>query len=180
MRWLTFFLCGGLALTLQSAVAPRLQLCGIRADGLLVFVVFFAMHARLPDAVVGAWIIGACADLMTIERAGLISMSYVLTAVWVASVRDHLFRYRVITQFVVTLMAALLVQVGWFVYRRLLYHPPDPFLTDLAVHALLASAYTAAWAPPVHKVLLAMPGTLGLARPRYTYAGMHHPDDRRV
>jgi len=58
MRWLSFLLLGVVLLTLQSAVAPRIELLGARPDWLLVVVVFFAMHAPPRDAVIGAWIIG--------------------------------------------------------------------------------------------------------------------------
>jgi len=71
----------------------------------------------------------------------------------------------------VTLVAGLTVNAGWLLYRRVLYNPAQSLLVDLAAQVMLASLYTAALAPPIHYSLLAMPGTLGLARPRYTYAG---------
>jgi rod shape-determining protein MreD len=174
MRWVMFILFVGLLLTLQSAVAPRLALFGLRPDWLLVAVVFFALHARVGDAVLGAWLIGAGADLMSLERLGLMALTYGLAAVLVLSIREYLFRERGRTQFGLTLLVCLLVQLGWLVYRRMAYDPALSVLSDLVFHSVAASVYTAVWAPLFHWAVLQRPGWLGVPRPRYTYAGIHH------
>ncbi len=180
MRWLTFMIFTVVVLTFQSAFAPRVELFGIRPDWLLGVVVFFAMYARPSDAVAGAWIIGACGDLMTIERLGLLALSYGLAAMLVTSVREYLFRYYGVTQFVVTFLVCLLIRVGWTVYRRVLYGPVDPLLIELMTDCLLVSLYTAAWVPLMHKVLLSVSRWFGIVRPRYTYAGLHGLVNTRV
>ena len=180
MRWVTFMLCAACALVLQSTIAPRLEILGCRPDWLLIVVVFFAMHARRWDAAVGAWIIGACADLMTIERPGLIALTYLLAAVVVASIREYFFRYRALTQAVVTGVASLFVHTVWAVYRHVLYEPREPFLIDFVSAVVLASAYTAVWALAFHKIMLRMLGVFGISRPRYMYAGLHRLDGARV
>ena len=167
-------------LTLQSTIAVRVEFFGARPDWLLVLVVFFAMHARMPDAAVGAWFIGAGADLMTVERPGLMAMTYLLAAVLVASAREYFFRYRSVTQFGVTLAVCLLVRTGWCVYRGLLYDAGGSIVLDVAVDVVLASLYTALWAPPLHKGLLAIAPYLGIHRPRYPYAGLERMRDVRV
>ena len=180
MRWLTFLVGGLVVLTLQSAVAPRVELLGARPDWLLVVVVFFAMHARMPDAAVGAWIIGAGADLMTLERPGLMATSYLLAALLVFPIREYFFRYRSATQFVVTFIVCVLVRGGWCLYYRMLYEPIAPILIDLTSGCLLTSIYTAVWAPPLHKILLPMSRLLGITRPRYTFAGLERMRELRV
>ncbi len=180
MRWVTFMLCAACALVLQSTIAPRVELFGCRPDWLLIVVVFFAMHARPSDAAIGAWIIGAGADLMTVERTGLIALSYLLAALGVASIREYFFRYRVLTQAVVTAVTCLVIHTGWLVYRHVLYDLNDAIVTDFAVSAVLASAYTAAWTPVFHGAMLGMSGVFGINRPRYTYAGLHQLDKARV
>ena len=171
MRWLSFILLAATALTLQSAIAPRFELFGVRPDWLLVIVVFFAMHASPRDAAIGAWIIGGCADLMTIERLGLMALTYTLVAVAVTSVRDYVFRDRALTQLLLTLVVSVLVRLAWTVYSRLLHDPGGALFVDLVLEVVIASVYTAVWAPLLHKGLLRMSRTFGLARPRYTYAG---------
>lgn len=170
MRWLTFILLAAAALTLQSAIAPRVAPFGIRPDWLLVVVVFFALHGRAPDAVAGAWVLGMCADLMTVERAGLIALTYTLIAILVCSTREYLFRRRAGTQFFVTLAACVMVRLAWTIYYRVLYDPADSLLATLATDVAMGSLYTAVWAPPLHRGLLHISRTLGLPRPRYTYA----------
>ena len=86
MRWLTFGILGVVFIVMQSTLAPRMEILGARPDFLLVLVVFFGMHGKLPDVAVGAWLLGFVADLMSIERLGLMAFSYMLTALLVASV----------------------------------------------------------------------------------------------
>lgn len=172
MRWVTFLVLAAFVLTLQSVVAPRLELLGARPDWVLVVVVFFALRAARPEAMLGAWVLGACADLMTVERFGLLALSYGLAAVGVVSVREYVFRRRPLTQFVLTLLACLLLRLAWLLYCRMLYDPAGSLLVDMAVDVVTASVYTAAWAPIWHAVLGRMPRTFGLPRPRYTFAGL--------
>lgn len=172
MRWLTFAILTVLVLTLQATVASRLELFSARPDFLLVVVVFLGLYVPSRDAMASGWILGACADLMTIERFGVIAVSYGLTAMLVSSLREYLFRYRVVTQAAVTLAACLLVRTAWTMYYHLLYNVSGPLLRDWLIGGLVASAYTAALAPFAFRVLLRMSRPLGIARPRYGYAGL--------
>ena len=180
MRWVTFMLVVVALLTVQSTVAPRLSLIGARPDWLLVAVVVLALHAPARDAAIGAWIIGACADLMTIERFGLIALTYLLVAMIVTSVREFLFRHRWRTQVIVTLAVCLLVRSAWLVYFHLVYAPAGSVLGDWLIEVLLVSIYTAAWTPLFNRGFLRMARALGVAMPRYTYAGLHRVGGTRV
>ncbi len=137
MRWLTFFISMGVVLTCQSAIAPAFEIFGARPDWLLVLVVFFAMFARPGDAVVGAWMLGLAADLMTIERLGFLALSYTLVAIGVSSVRGYLFCYRGATQFAVCLIACMLLQCGWLVYRYAMYGAGGGLFVDVGRYVLL-------------------------------------------
>lgn len=172
MRWLTLAILFVFVLTLQTAVAPRLELFSARPDFLLVVVVFLALYAPSKDAIAAGWILGVCADLMTIERFGVIALSYGLTAMIVTSIREFLFRYRIVTQTVVTFAACLLVRTGWTMYYYLLYLPREPMLGDWLIGGVVASAYTAALAPFIFRVLFSMSRLLGITRPGYSYAGL--------
>jgi rod shape-determining protein MreD len=172
MRWLTFAILTVLVLTLQAAVAPRLELFSARPDFLLIVVVFLGLYAPSRDAMAAGWVLGVCADLMTIERFGVIALSYGLTAMIVTSLREYLFRYRVVTQMIVTLTACLLVRTAWTMYYHLLYEARGPMLGDWLIGGVIVSAYTAAFAPFVFRLLLSMSRPLGIAHPRYGYAGV--------
>ncbi|MHC4090652.1 MAG: rod shape-determining protein MreD [Planctomycetota bacterium] len=165
MRWLTFGLLVILAVSFQTTVAPRIAWQGLSPDWVLVLVVFYCLHARLDHALLAGWVAGAAADLMTVERFGLISLSYGLVALLVCWVRDLLFTRHPLTHFTVTLCAALFVQVLWTVYRVMVGLP-----VGSPLHLAGSSLYTALWAPPLHALLLKAPRLLGLRPPRYSGA----------
>lgn len=172
MRWFAFGILAAVLLTLQSSVAPWLEVFGARPDWLLVAVVFLGLYARGRDAIIASWVIGACADLMTIERFGLLAVSYTLAAILVTVAREYLLRYRPRTQFVVTLVVCLLLQTAWLVYRRASYGPVGSIVVEWVGRPVLTAVYTACWAPPVHWILLNMSRLLGIVHPRYRYSGM--------
>jgi len=163
VRWLTFGLLLVLAVGLQTTVVPWLVWRGLRPDWVLVLVVFYCLHARSDQAMLAGWVAGAIADLLTIERFGLISLSYGLTAVLVCQVRSFVFTRHPLTHLSVTFAAALAVQLLWLIYRPLAGLP----IGSPAV--LIGSCvYTALWAPALHTVLLRAPRLLGLAPVRYS------------
>ncbi len=172
MRWLTFLVTMGVALTCQSAVAPAVEVFGVRPDWLLVVVVFFSMFARPSDAAMGAWVLGFAADLMTIERLGFLALSYTLVAIGVSMVRGYLFCFRGTTQFVVTLVTCLGLQCGWLIYRYAIYGSSGALIADVFRHVVLSSVYTALWTPFIHKFLLSAARWLGLPRPKYSHVGL--------
>ncbi len=173
MRWVIFAIFVGFVVTLQTAFAPRFELLGARPDWLIITVVFIALHAPQRDAVIGAWLIGACADLMTIERFGLIALGYLLVAVVVAGIRETLFRHRWTTHLIVTIIAGVLVRAAWMGYRRAIYDTNVTLMADLTTDVVLVTLYTAAWAPIAHMLLLKIAVPLGFKKPRYSYAGLH-------
>lgn len=180
MRWLTFLLVTVALLTLQTSVAPRFALFGVRPDWLLVSVVFFALHAPVRDALPAAWIMGAGADLMTVERFGLISLSFVVACALILATREYLFRHRWVTQMVVTLSVCVLIRVGWLLYRYALYDPASSVWAGVFVDVILVSMYTSLWVVPFHRGLRGMSRAMGVSLPRYTYPGLHRTDGAGV
>ena len=173
MRWLTFIILLLVVLVVQSSVAPHLALLGARPDFVLVIVAFFALYARPWDAVLAAWVLGACADLMTVERLGFLALSYSLAAVLIISIREYLFRYRAATHFVLVLGVALLLRMAWAVYAGILYDRAGSWGGAIGRDWLLVALYTACWAPLIDRLLLSASATFGIARPRYSFAGLH-------
>lgn len=167
-------------LTLQSTLIPRVSVVGARPDLILVVTVFFGMHARWRDALLAAWIMGALGDLMTIERFGLLSVTYALGAAFVASVREYLFRYNAFSQFALTAATGSIVGFGWLVYQRIMFDPSSSIVGDATVMLLLAPLYTGVLAPPAHAILLPMSRVFGLTPPRYTFSGLHKQGGARV
>lgn len=172
MRWLTFGIVVVAALTLQAALAPQLALFGARPDLLLVVATFFALYARPRDAVLGAWIIGLLADLMSIERLGFFALSYLGIALLVSGLREYLFRYRGTTQFAVTFAVGLVLRMVWVIYRTATIGLHESWGVLLLQEVLWAACWTAVFAPVVHRFLLSGHRMLGINRPRYSHAGM--------
>ncbi|MCO6435955.1 MAG: rod shape-determining protein MreD [Phycisphaerae bacterium] len=172
MRWFPFILALLITMTGQVAFAPRLELGGAWPDALLILVVYFALHAVPGDALVAAWIVGILADLMTIERMGLMATSYALAAGAVLVVREGLFRESLAVQAVVVLGAGFLVRGIWLIYRAALYGWFDPAWRVLAVDGFWSAVYTALWSIPMLAVLWRMRDVFGVARRRYTWAGL--------
>ena len=156
MRWLTFVILAVVATTLQVTVAPRLAFHGARLDCILILVVFYALYGPSEHAILAGWLGGALADVMTIERFGLLSLSYALTGALVVSIRDALFIRHPLTHFSVTLAGGVLVQAMWAAYRLIVGLPVGPL-----VPLLLACAGSAVVAVPAHRALLTLPGLLG-------------------
>jgi len=166
MRWLTFIIAAGLILTVQSALAPRMELAGCRPDWILVAVVFVALRFDRMDVPIVAWMLGFGADLLSIERPGLQALSYTLAAVGIASVREHVFRETIKTQLAVTIVACVVLRTAWLVYRHFMYDRTGYVLYDTAIDVILGSAYTACWAPPIHR---AVSSTARLSRGANSY-----------
>lgn len=170
MRWISFAIVAVICLTLHTTLAQRLAIWGAWPDAILVMVVFFGMHAKRWDAVIAGWTLGIMGDLASMERFGLLSLTYALVALAVQSSRDWMFRYHPLTHFSVTFVAGLVTQCVFWLYTAL--------TTDSAVGQSWSGAagpfgiafYSGLCALPVHAVLLRMSHGLGLDAPRYTHA----------
>ncbi len=163
MRWMPFFFLLVIALPLQSVVAPKVEVLGARPDLLLILTLFLALYAPADQAVIGAWLIGFCADGLTIERFGLMSLSYGLIGLLVVSAREYLFRFHILTRVAVAFIACVLVRCNWALYSMLRY-PDARVLSELLSLTIGSAAYTAALAGPIQGGLLRIARAVGLPR----------------
>jgi rod shape-determining protein MreD len=167
MRWLTFAICAVIVITLQASIAPRLEWRGVRPDWVLVLVVFFALNGRSIDVLLGAWILGALVDLLTLPSTiGLYSLSYSLAALVVYSVREYLFREHAITYVAVTFVIGLVLQFVWGVNRMITLPSEAGAFAVVIREPVTAAVMTALWAIPAHIVLLPFNRALGLMSAR--------------
>lgn len=151
----------------------------VKPDWVFVLVVFFSLYSRRRDAYLSGWILGITADLMSIERLGLLSMGYTLTAVMINAIRNLVFLKRGVTHFAVTLGGALFLQAGLAGYRAVTFPDSTP-LGVVLLEGAATAVYTALWAVPIHHILLKFSTGLGLHTSRYTHAGLPGMDGRRV
>lgn len=172
MRTFVWIIGGTVLLALQAGLAPRLEIWGARPDWLLVAVVFFALHVRAGSAAAGAWCLGFAADLLTLERPGLLAITYTATALLVAGLREYVFRMSAMTQFFVVLAVGLLVRSAWLIYRYAAYDWNGGWAGQIAGDVVWGAAYTALFAPPMHRLLMSVGKPMGMRFPRYSHAGM--------
>lgn len=162
MRWLGFAICAILFLTLQTTVAWRFQIGQARPDWMLVLAVFFALHARSEEGLVAGCILGVLADLMSIDRFGLLTLLYGLS-VWVLfKVRGYFFLDHPLTHGFLTFVPALMIGLALSVYQSWVGGIPSRGLTVSFIEVVFGAAHTGLWAVPLHRVLAKFPRLLGV------------------
>ncbi len=139
-----------LGVVLQATAAPLVELRGVRPDWLLVIAVYWGLHLPRGQAVVGAWSIGFLAELLTIERLGLMSVPYALTAWSLVATREALARDSVVTEATAAFVAGLIVFGAWLTYRVVAHGAPSDWVTALGRDWIGRATYTAAWVVPLH------------------------------
>ncbi len=168
MRWLTFAGVMFVVLILQTSIARAFSIGEITPDWLIVLVTLAGLYSRRKDAIIAGCVVGVCADLLSMERLGVMTLCLTVAALVGNSVRHLVFLKNALTHFVVTLIAALAVQMVLAIQHALMYHGPAG--SDLVYHTLATAVWSAAWAPPMAAVLLRMNSLLGLHTSRYTHS----------
>ena len=172
MRWLTFAVCAVIGIILQTTLAHRLAIFHVKPDWMFVLTVFFALYSSRRDAVLAGWILGLLVDLTSVERLGLMSAGFALTAVLVNAVRHQVFLKNSVTHFMVTVCAGLVLHAALAAYYVAVYAPGPgvwrAVLLERGAHAI----YTGFWALPVHHSLLLCTRWLQLDTSSYGHAGL--------
>jgi rod shape-determining protein MreD len=170
MRWLTWITLAVVAVVVQSTLAPRFALWGLRPDWLLALVLFAALFAPSRDALLASWILGLLADLMSLERCGVQALTYLLVAWVTVLLREYLFRYRLLTQFVLAAGVAIGVRFLWWGYQAVLYPAAETHVLARLTDCLFGGVYTAAWAAAMVHLLSRRARWFGFPQPRYAHA----------
>ena len=173
MNWFMFGCCLLLAVTAQTTLTPLINLYTIRPDVLFILVVFFALYLNAPSAHLAGWILGLVADLTSVERNGLFALTFLIAAILVHSIRHVVFLRNRVTHFAVTLLAGLLVQLVFVVYRFFILDEFHIGMSRLLSESVLAASWTAVWAVPIHAALCKGSRWLGLHVSSYPHAGLH-------
>lgn len=151
VRWIVFAMLAGLFLVGQTSLAPWVEILSVRPDWMFIFVVYLALYAPGPDAMLGAWGLGLLVDLCADHRMGLFALVYGVCGLALVRLRGALYRGHPLTDVLVTLLATFVAQLLIFVYR-LWFIAPTAVWTSLT-EAVLTALYTAAWAPYLHWLL---------------------------
>lgn len=158
------------ALVLQGVVVPRLDWGGARMDAMLVLALFLALHARKPLSWWSGVVVGAACDLASVERLGLFTLTYGLTGLLVATIREYLFIYNVLVQAATALLAGIAMQAAWLVYRSWQYPAGVGGFSHESWTLLKSALLTALLVPPTHYALLSIAKWLGVPEPKYRAA----------
>jgi len=153
MRWMAWFIFGLVALTLQVVVIPRLAPSGFRPDLALLFVVTMTAYERGVTPLVVAWLMGMLVDQHSLERLGLVAMSYLLVALGVAGLRRAFSLGGVVMLTGTTFLAAAATQLLWAIYRAWMYGAGGLGSAPSWKSILMSAGLTAILALPVAGLL---------------------------
>ncbi len=151
MRWISFVILLLFVTVLQASVAPFLAVHTIRPDLMIILAVHYALAARTNDAVLAAYFVGLAIDLTSLGFAGdanvgLHALSFGLIAFAIVKLRDLTFRESVVTQFLFTFAAKLLLSLMTGIYLSCVLDLGSGW-REILVTGAYTAAYTAVLAP---------------------------------
>jgi len=170
MKWPSFAVLAAICIVLQTTIAPCFALGRVRPDWILVLAVFFAMHVRGLDVVLAGFVLGLLADMQSIERFGILGISYGCAAALVYLARDQIFRSHPLAQFAVTAVAGFVMQFFVLIFTMIFEGVGGGSWGAQIGGGMLIALYTAMWAPPAHALLLRVAAWTGIDVPRHAYA----------
>lgn len=180
MRWLTFTVCAVTGIILQTTLADRLAVFQVKPDWMFVLTVFFALYSSRRNAVLAGWILGLLVDLTSVERLGVMSAGFALTAVLVNAVRHQVFLKNSVTHFMVTVCAGLVLHAALATYHVVMYAPGSMAWGGVVLERGAHVIYTGLWALPVHHCLLKCTRWMWLDTSSYGHAGLVPVDIHHV
>jgi len=159
MRWVTFVILAVVTLVCQTTIAQAITIHGtVRPNWMFVLAVFYAFWGPWPEAAIGAWFLGLAVDLQSLPiggRIGLYAFAFGGAAWIIIRIRSVFWREHAVTQFVLTLLLALVIEFLAGLVRR--WGALDGMSkAALFWPAFFTALYTAAFAPYIHWALLRM------------------------
>jgi cell shape-determining protein MreD len=169
VRWFLVIIVAYVCLVAQTTVfrvgALALPVGGhwVRPDLLLVVGLFLALFYRPGEVFVAGWILGLVADVAGgTGRLGLLAIEFGMLLALVSAFRDSLPRTRVLGQFALALVVALVVRLAWHLAMPVL-SGGWPALGYAVAGAALDAVYTAILAPYLFWFMAMFRAPLGLS-----------------
>jgi rod shape-determining protein MreD len=128
MRWLTYFILAYVMVGVQSGLGGFVEIWGARPDLVLICVIFIAMNAPRDAALLGAFVLGVLADLLSLNPLGLRALSYTLSSAPIVHRTHPLSHFSL--AFVGSLLASIVILIHGLI------HGPTPRITVLFFTAL--------------------------------------------
>jgi rod shape-determining protein MreD len=136
-----------LAVILDSAVAPEIEIIGARPDFLVLYVAYVALAMGARPATIVGFILGLIVDSEQHAYLGLHALALSLIGFACAAAWEHLVRGSLFVQISVIFCAVLAHDIIYYVAY---YQYLDMFGRFFVRFGLLGAAYTAAFAVPLH------------------------------
>lgn len=166
LHWITFIILVWAAAAVQQSVVPFFAIHTIQPDLLVIIAVYYALGARVHDALLACWAIGLVIDLSSLSfheapNVGLHAFSLGLIGWLVVKVRDLTFRESGMTQllFAFLVKASLSFLTAWYAWYSV---GAAVSVRGLILTGLYSAAYTAILAPYGHWILRQMRTLLGI------------------
>jgi len=163
MRWIAYFILAYLFVGMHVGLRGFVGYAGAAPDIVLLAVVFIAINAPRDAALLGAFGLGLMQDLLSAQPLGLYAVGYSLTAMFVVSTQEIVYREHPLTHFSLGLIGGLFIALvmtvhGWFWPGQpsMMTETGDPIPAVRAsfVTRLLSAFFTAMLAPLILFLLM--------------------------
>jgi len=164
MRWMPFAIVAIMILICQTTIVQVMAIQSVRPNWMFVLAIYYALWGAWPDAAIAAWLLGLAVDLTSLGnggRLGLYAFSFGAAAWAIIKIRSVFFRDHAVTQFAVTLVFSLAVELVVQGYRHWSVFGAMPE-SRVWASAFFTAVYTAVCAPYLHWVLFRMRGWTGV------------------
>jgi len=108
MRWPAYLILVYFAIGTQIGMGEFLRVGGAKPDLVLLAVIFIAVNAPRDAALLGAFLIGAMQDLVTLSPLGLYAFSYALVGMFIVSTQELVYKAHPVTHFSLAFVGGLL------------------------------------------------------------------------
>lgn len=163
MRWAAYFILAYLFVGMQVGLRGFLDFAGASPDLVLLAVIFIAINAPRDAALLGAFGLGLTQDLLTLQPLGLYALGYSLTAMFIVSTQEIVYREHPLTHFSLALVGGVIIGILLMLHTWIWPGLPGvttatgerlpPLHSGLVSH-LLSALFTACLSPFVLFILM--------------------------
>ncbi len=168
MRWVVVAIVAYVCMAVQTSLF-RPGLLGFEIEGhtvqpdlVLVFGVFLALVLEPYEVFVVGWSLGLASDLASAQpRLGVAALLFAVVLYLLSQLQGSVFRARVLTQFLLSLVVVFLIHWGWTLMARYASGVPLP-VARAAMGSAFDAVYSAILAPYLFWLFFRLRGPLRL------------------
>jgi rod shape-determining protein MreD len=133
---------------LETTFLPVVAVNGIRPDLAFVYVLFLAFYSTPTEGFLAFWLVGLVKDLFSAGPLGAYALIYAAYGYELSGLTQKLFRENPVTQIVLALPSAFIVN-GVYLLAMVFAYYPQIAVPVAARSAFICAVYTAAITPPL-------------------------------